>query len=179
MNKKVLILSSSLRPHSNSDLLASAFAEGAREAGNEVDEISLKGKDIAFCKGCMVCQKTQKCVISDDAAETSEKIKNADVLVFATPVYYYGLSGQLKTMLDRCNPLYTTDYSFRDVYLLATAAEDEKQTVEGTIKGIQGWVDCFEKAGLIETVFAGGVNDAGEIQGHTAMEKAYEIGKSI
>lgn len=70
---------------------------------------------------------------------------DADVLVFATPVYYYSVSGQLKTMLDRANPLYDTDYAFTKAYLLATAAEDEPETVDGTRTAVQGWVDCFPR----------------------------------
>lgn len=149
------------------------------EAGNRTETISLKGKRIGFCTGCMVCQKTQKCVIADDAVGIAQKIGNADVLVFATPVYYYCLSGQLKTMLDRCNPLFPSDYAFREVYLLATAAEAEEAAVAGTEKGIQGWVDCFEKAKFSGTVFAGGVDGAGEIEGHPALQRAYDLGRGI
>lgn len=175
----VLIISSSLRNNSNSEKLAVEFARGAESAGFNVETVSLKNKNIAFCKGCLACQKTQKCVINDDAAEIAEKMKNADAIAFATPVYYYGLSGQLKTMLDRANPLYTTDYHFRNIYLLATAAENEPYTIEGTTKGIMGWIDCFENASLAGTVFCGGVNDAGEIEGNEALKKAFEMGKSI
>ena len=67
----------------------------------------------------------------------------ADVLVFATPIYYYGMCGQMKTLLDRANPLFTADYAFRDIYLLAAAAEDDKHTVDGAVTGLGGWVDCF------------------------------------
>lgn len=179
MNKKILIVTSSLRANSNSDALAQAFAQGAREAGNEVETITLKGKNIAFCKGCMSCQKTLKCAIRDDANEIAEKVKCADVIVFATPVYYYGISGQLKTLLDRCNPLFNSDYKFRDVYLLATAAEKDDSAVEGSVKGIQGWVDCFEKARFAGTVFCGGVDAPGEIRGNAVLQKACEAGKTV
>ena len=123
MSKKVLIITSSLRAHSNSDELAQAFARGAKEAGNTVETVSLRGKTIRFCKGCLACQETQRCIIQDNAVEIAEKVKQANVLVFATPVYYYGMAGQLKTLLDRCNPLFSSDYAFRDIYLLATAAD--------------------------------------------------------
>ena len=107
-------------------------------------------------------------------------MKNADAIVFATPVYYYGLSGQLKTMLDRANPLFPTDYNFRDIYLLATAAEDEENTFDTTIAGIMGWIECFEKSRLAGTVKGGGVNDKGEIKDKTEILKAaYEMGKSV
>lgn len=179
MGKKVLIITSSLRTNSNSDGLAEAFARGAREAGNMVETVSLKGKDIGFCRGCLICQKTQECVIRDDASRIAQKALNTDVLVFATPVYYYGMSGQLKTLLDRCNPFFSSQYAFREVYLLAAAAEDEEDTVTGTVTGIRGWVDCFENAQFSGMIFAGGVNETGAIQGHPALERAYELGKSV
>ena len=67
MPKNVVIVTSSLRKNSNSDALAQAFARGAREAGHTVEMISLKGKSISFCQGCLACQRTGHCVISDDA----------------------------------------------------------------------------------------------------------------
>lgn len=179
MSKKIVIITSSLRAHSNSDALAESFSKGAKEAGNDVEVISLKEKKIGYCIGCLACQETQQCVIKDDAMEIAGKIKDADAVAFATPVYYYSISGQLKTMLDRCNPLYPSDYSFRDIYLLATAAEEEESAVKGSITALQGWIDCFESAHLAGTVFAGGVNDAGEMEGHPAADTAYKMGKSI
>ena len=141
--------------------------------------VSLAGKKIEFCRGCLSCVVTQKCVINDDATEIRDKMLNADVIVWATPIYYYCISGQMKTMIDRGNPLYTSDYKFRDVYLLATAAEDENYTVEGAVKATQGWVDCFEKASLKGVVFAGGVDKIGTIASHKALAEAYEMGKEV
>ena len=168
-----------MRKGGNSDTLAEVFAKGAVEASNEVEIVSLADKKIGFCRGCLACQKIQKCVINDDAVEIADKMKNADIIVFATPVYYYSVSGQLKTMLDRGNPLYLSDYAFRDIYLLAAAAEDEDDTFDGTVTTIKGWVSCFEKAKLVKTVFAGGVNDRGDIEGHSALDEAYKAGKAI
>lgn len=179
MSKNVLIISSSLRNGSNSEALADEFLKGAKEVGHNAEKISLAGKTINFCKGCLACNKTLKCVIDDDSREIVEKMLKADVLVFATPVYYYSVSGQLKTLLDRANPLFASDYKFRDIYLLATAAEDESETVKGTETTVQGWVDCFDKANLKKTIFAGGVNDAGDINGHIALKEAYETGMKL
>ena len=179
MGKNVLIISSSPRKGGNSETLAASFEKGAQDAGHHVETVCLREKQISFCKGCLACQKLGHCVIKDDAVEISAKMHDADVLVFATPVYYYSVSGQLKTMLDRANPLFGTDYAFTKVYLLATAAEDESETVEGTVKAVQGWVDCFPRCELAGTVFAGGVTDVGEIDGHPALEKAYQMGKEI
>ena len=166
MNKNVLIISTSLRGVSNSDILANECAKGAKEAGNNVEVISLKGKDIKYCIGCLSCQNTGRCVISDDVPLIMEKVKNAEVIVFATPIYYYEMCGQMKTLLDRLNPLYGTDYKFRDIYMIATAAEDEEHT--------------FDRATLKGLVAGGGINDAGEAAGHAdTMKKAYELGKSL
>ena len=179
MSKNVLIISSSPRKGGNSETLAASFAKGAEEAGHKVETVYLREKNYGFCKGCLACLKLGHCVIDDDAVEIAAKMHDADVLVFATPVYYYSVSGQLKTMLDRANPLFGTDYAFTKVYLLTTAAEDEPETVEGTVKAVQGWVDCFERCELAGTVFAGGVNGVGDIAGHPALEEAYQMGKEV
>ena len=179
MAKKVLVISTSLRTGSNSEMLADSFMEGAGTAGNEVEKISLKDKSIAFCKGCLACQTLKSCVIKDDMADITEKMKEADVVVFATPVYYYEMSGQMKTMLDRGNSLYTSDYAFRDIYLLSSAAEDEEGVDERAIHGLEGWIACYPKAHLAGVVFAGGVSEAGEIDGHPSLKKAYDMGLAI
>lgn len=177
--KKVLIISSSLRLRSNSETLADEFARGAADAGNEVEKITLRDKEIRFCKGCLACQKTLRCVIDDDAPAIVEKMREADVIAFATPIYYYEMCGQLKTLLDRANPLYSSDYRFRDIYMLTCAAEDEAHVPERAVEGLNGWIDCFEKARLAGTVFAGGVGAPGEASGHPSLKKAYETGASI
>ena len=120
--KKILVISSSLRVNSNSEALAKEFVRGASESGNEVEIISLRGKEIRFCSGCLTCQKTLKCVLRDDAPAIVEMMRDADVIVFASPIYYYEMAGQLKTLLDRANPLYPSDYRFRDIHML-TASE--------------------------------------------------------
>jgi multimeric flavodoxin WrbA len=175
----VLVISTSLRPTSNSDALAREFARGAVVAGHSDEVVSLRGKKIEFCRGCFACQKTQKCVIKDDAPDIVAKMHNADVIAFATPIYYYEMCGQMKTLLDRANPLYPSDYKFRNIYLLTTAAEDEPQVPQRAVSGLTGWIDCFERARLAGTVFAGGVNDMGEIEGHKALSEAYELGKTV
>ena len=143
MNKNVLIISSSPRKGGNSETLAASFAKGAQEAGNRVETVYLREKQYSFCKGCFACRKLGHCVINDDAVELAARMHDADVLVFVTPVYYYSVSGQLKTILDRANPLYDTDYAFTKAYLLATAAENEPETVAGTEKAVQG---CLQAA---------------------------------
>ena len=103
--------------------------------GNQVEKINLYDKTIGFCKGCLTCQSTQRCIIHDDASAIAQRMLTADVIVFATPIYYYGMCGQMKTLLDRANPLYSADYRFRDIYLLAAAAEEDEHTVDGAVTG--------------------------------------------
>lgn len=178
--KKIMVISTSLRPGSNSDLLAEAFAEGAEKAGHEVTKVSLSGKKLAFCTGCLVCQKTLRCVIHDDADAIVQKMKDADVLAFATPIYYYEMSGQMKTLLDRANPLFPSDYSFRDVYLLASAAEGEDNAIDSAIHGLEGWIRCFEKCRLAGVVRGVGVTDPGQIRDKPEiLEQARRLGNSI
>ena len=179
MSKNVLILSTSPRKNSNSEALAAAFARGATEEGNTVETISLRGKDLRFCLGCFACLKNGKCVIKDDMAEIVPKMEKADVLVFATPIYYYEMSGQMKTLLDRANPLFVSDYQFRDVYLLSSAAEDEDYVPRRAQSGLEGWIECFPKARLAGSVFGGGVTEAGEISGNSALDEAYEMGRNV
>lgn len=179
MRKNIIIISTSPRKGGNSDILADEFLRGAQDAGHSVEKINLYDKAIGFCKGCLACQRTQSCVIHDDANPIVEKMRCADILVFATPVYYYGMSGQMKTMLDRSNPLYTTDYAFRNIYLLAAAAEDEQAAFDGTVTGLQGWVDCFEHATLSGAVRGGGATLPGDMKANeSAMKAAYKYGQS-
>ena len=86
---KVVVISTSLRPGSNSHALAEQFAEGAKAAGHEVELISLRGKEIKFCIGCLKCQETGACVFKDDVPAIMESVLNADVVCWATPIYYY------------------------------------------------------------------------------------------
>ena len=188
---KILIITTSLRSHSNSDVLAAEFARGAQDAGHEVEIVSLKDKDIHFCKGCFACQReavrqmlldgdsNKACAIKDDVAPIVQKMHDADAICFATPIYYYEMCGQMKTLLDRANPLYSSDYRFRGIYMLTTAAEDEDYVPERAVAGLTGWIDCFEKAYLAGSVFIGGVNDPNEIEGNDKLQLAYEMGKDL
>lgn len=177
--KKVLVISTSLRGLSNSHTLAEAFARGAQEAGNEVEIITLHHKEIRFCLGCLKCQETGRCVINDDVAEIMAKLHDADVVCYATPIYYYEMSGLMKTLLDRFNPLYGGDYRFSDIYLMTSAAEDLPDVPERAISGLKGWIECFERARYAGGVFASGVTAPGDIKGHKSIALAYDMGKNV
>ena len=177
--KKVIVISTSLRVASNSDMLADKFIEGAQAAGNEVEKITLSGKSIGFCKGCLACQKLGKCVIDDDANAIMQKVLEADVVCWATPIYYYEMSGQMKVLIDRMNAMYSLDYKFRDVYMLTTAAEDEPEVPKRAEAGLTGWIDCYPKSRLAGTLFCGGVDAPRTIEGNAKLQEAYQLGKNI
>lgn len=178
--KNVLIISSSLRGGSNSEILAHEAEKGAIDAGNVVEFINLKGKKIKFCIGCLACQKTGKCVQKDDMAEMIAKVQNADTIIFATPIYYYEMSGQLKTFLDRCNPLYGQDNKFKDVYLITSSYDDAKNASDIAANGLGGWVACFEQSRLAGVLAGGGLNEPKDaITNENLLHKAYELGKNV
>ena len=177
--KTVVVISTSMRAGSNSQVLAEKFAEGAKNEGNEVEFISLRGKEIKFCVGCLACQKLGACVIKDDVPAIMESVLNADVVCWATPIYYYEMSGQMKTLIDRMNAMYPKDYRFRDIYLLTTAAEDEAETPKRAEASLTGWIDCYPKSRLAGTLFCGGVNMPRDIEGNGKLQEAYELGKNV
>lgn len=178
MAKKILIISTSPRKGGNSERLADEFAAGAAEAGCRVEKVSLRDKSVNFCRGCLACQKTGRCVIRDDAEAILAAMRGADAVVFATPVYFYGMNGQMKTLLDRTNPLFHSEYAFRDVYLLAAAADEDRNAVDGTLAGLNGWLECFGKTRLKGVVFAGGVSDGGDIAKRPEiLEEAKNMGR--
>lgn len=180
MTKKVLIVSSSLRGGSNSEILAHEAERGAKDAGNDVEFLCLKGKDIKFCIGCLSCQKTGKCVQKDDMADMIGKVQNADVLIFTTPIYYYELSGQLKTFLDRCNPLFPQENKFKDVYLITSSYDDAKNASDIAANGLGGWVACFEQSRLAGVLAGGGLNEPKDATSNKdLLQKAYELGKNV
>ena len=108
MNKNVLVLSSSPRRGGNSDLLCDQFVIGATESGHRVEKIFLKDKKINYCTGCGTCfNRDKSCPQKDDMTEILEKMVSADVIVMATPVYFYTMCGQMKTLIDRTCSRYT------------------------------------------------------------------------
>lgn len=177
--KKVLIISTSIREGSNSEIFAHEVERGAKEAGYDVSFISLKNKNIAFCRGCLACQKIKKCVINDDANAIADLMCESDAIVWATPIYYYEMSGQMKTLIDRANSLYSRDYKFKEIYLLTVANEDEEYTPKRAQSGLEGWIDCFDGVELKKHLFIGGVNAPNEIKNNKKLKEAYELGRNI
>ena len=134
--KKVLVLSGSPRKGGNSDILCDEFIKGALASGNEVEKVRVAEKKIGYCLGCYYCKDHEgRCVLNDDMRDVLQKIIDADVLVFATPVYFYSMSAQLKTVIDRTVARWT-EIGNKDLYYIMTATEDEEDTMDATLAGL-------------------------------------------
>ncbi len=178
--KKVLILSGSPRKGGNSDLLCDEFARGAEENGNAVEKIRVTEKKISPCLGCYYCREHEgKCVMQDDMAELLQKIIDCDVLVLSSPVYFYSICAQLKGVIDRTVARWT-EIKDKDFYYIATAAEDEEDTLDITLSCFHGFALCFDGITEKGVIRGGGVHEKGEIKTKPALlSSAYEMGKSV
>lgn len=111
--------------------------------------------------------------------EILDKMGEADVIVLATPVYFYSVDGQIKTMIDRTLPRYYSEtLNNKDFYFIATAAE-EKPAIERAIDSLYGLTDCINGAKVKGVVYGAGAWQIGDIIGNPAMEDAYRMGKEI
>ena len=179
MAKKVLILSASPRKGGNSDLLCDQFMRGAKEAGSQVEKISLRDKKINYCRGCGTCQENGgKCIQKDDMAEVLDKMISADVIVMATPVYFYTMNGQMKTLIDRTCPRYT-EINNKEIYFIVAAADSSKKAMERTLEGFRGFTSCLTEAREKGVIYGTGAWKKGDIKGSKAMTQAYQMGKKV
>ena len=178
MNKKVLILSGSPRKEGNSDILCNEFMRGATEAGNQVEKIRIAEKNIGFCRACYFCKDTGVCAIKDDMAEVLQKMIEADVLVLASPVYFYSVDAQLKALIDRTVARWL-EVRDKEFYYIVTSAEEDLSATQTTIDCFRGYADCVEGAKEMGVIQGVGVYEKGEIKDKKAMIEAYEMGKKV
>ena len=178
MSKKVLILSGSPRKNGNSDILCDEFAKGAMEAGHEVEKIRVAEKKIGYCRACYACRGTGVCAIKDDMAEVLQEMIDCDVMVLASPVYFYSIDAQLKALIDRTVARWT-EVKDKEFYYIVTAADGEEEAAETTLACLRGYADCVNGAKEKGIIYGMGVYEKGEIMDTKAMNEAYEIGKSV
>lgn len=178
--KKVLLISSSPRKNGNSDLLCVQFRKGAIDAGHRAEKIFLAEKKIHYCTGCGACANaTRPCVQKDDVAEILEKMVEADVIVLATPVYFYTMCAQLKTLIDRSCPRYTA-ISNKEFYFILTAADTNRSAMNRTLESLRAFTeDCLEGSREKGVLLGLGVMERGEVKETPAFREAYEMGKQV
>lgn len=179
MSKKVLILSGSPRKGGNSDLLCDEFMKGAQESGNNVEKIFLRDKKIAPCNACYYCTESGgKCAIKDDMAEILDKMQAADVIVMASPVYFYSIDAQMKAVIDRSVARWT-NIPNKEFYYIMTAAENSAHVMDCTLECFRGFAVCLDNAVEKGVIYGKGVYDKGEIKDMPAMKEAYEMGRNV
>lgn len=175
MSKKVLIISSSPRKGGNSDLLSDEFMKGAQEAGHKVKKISLRDEKIKFCKACDACQKGKPCAIDDDMRKLLQKMTDSDVIVLASPVYFYSMSAQLKTFIDRTYARYT-EITDKEFYFILTAADEEEKNVKRAIESLRAFTSCLSGAKEKGIICATGVWKKGEVRDRNFIKMAFDAG---
>ncbi|MGN0542085.1 MAG: flavodoxin family protein [Acutalibacteraceae bacterium] len=178
MSKKVLILSGSPRKGGNSDILCDEFMKGAIESGNEAEKIRVAEKNIGFCRACYACKNGGVCVIKDDMAEILQKMTAADVIVLASPVYFYSVDAQLKALIDRTVARWT-EVKNKEFYYIMTAADEERASMETTLACFRGYADCVNGAKEMGVIYGTGVYEKGEVRNTKAMKEAYEMGLKV
>lgn len=178
MSKKVLILSGSPRKGGNSDLLCDEFAKGAQEAGHEVEKIRVTEKNIACCRACYACKNGGVCAIKDDMAEVLQKMIDADVLVLASPVYFYSVDAQLKALIDRTVARWL-EVKNKDFYYIVTMADEELSSADTTVACFRGYADCVSGAKEKGLLIGNGVYEKGEIKNTNKLKEAYKMGKNV
>ena len=179
--KKIIILNGSPRKAGNTSALTAAFAKGAKEAGNSVTEFFLDGMNINGCKGCFGGGKDHlsPCAQKDDMDKIYPIYKEADIVVLATPLYYWTISGQLKTAFDRLFAVAECDKDYRNpkkesVLIMAAEGHGFEESVY--------WYDNLEKHlgwKSFGKILCGGVMEIGDIKDKKELTDAYELGRSI
>lgn len=180
MSKKIVVLNGSPRPKGNTAALIDAFSQGAEKAGHKVTTFLLNEMNIHGCKGCFGGGKNPEspCVQKDDMEDIYPVYRDADIVVMASPLYYWTLSGQLRTAFDR---LFAVEECGADfcapkscILMMAAGGEGFEETVSYYHKLMNnlGW-------NSLGTVLAGGVNDIGDIEGRPVLEEARQLGLSI
>jgi multimeric flavodoxin WrbA len=178
MSRNILVLSASPRKSGNSDLLCDQFMTGAKEAGHETEKVFLKDKKINYCTGCGSCFNGKNCSQKDDMGSILDKMISADVIVMATPVYFYTMNAQMKTLIDRTCSRYT-EITNKEFYFIMTAADSSIQAMERTLEGFRAFTSCLSGAKEKGIVYGNGAWNIGEIKGKPAMKQAFEMGKLV
>jgi multimeric flavodoxin WrbA len=171
MKKKILVLSGSPRKGGNSDLLCDEFIRGAAECGHTTDKVNVTDCKIDYCRACYYCKNHNgKCAIKDDMGILFEKMLVSDVIVLASPVYFYSINAQLKTVIDRAVAKWTKIKN-KDFYYIMTAAENEQSAMECTLECFRGFAACLGGSKEKGVINGGGVYEIGAVGGKPDLLK--------
>jgi len=182
MSKNIVILNGSPHKNGNTSTLVKSFTEGAEKAGNKVTEFFLDSMNIHGCKGCFGGNSSRKCpcVQKDDMDKIYSAVKECEVIVFATPLYYWNMSGQIRTAIDRLFALEEGDSNLlrghdRACALLMAAEGHDFEDVSSYFNHLMKHLQ-WKNLGY---VLAGGNGEIGDIQGKSEIQEAFDLGLSI
>lgn len=175
----IIIFVGSMRKNGNTARLAQSFAEGASK-NNNVEIVSVADYNVNPCIGCNSCftRNGNMCFQNDDMAQIYEKLRNADIVVIASPVYFYGISAQLKAIVDRLHTPMKNTFHIKKLGLFLVGAAELPNLFDPIVMQYQMVLDFF-KLESIGTVLVRRVKDIGDIENSPALKEAYALGASI
>ena len=181
MAKNILVLTGSPRKGGNTDQLADAFIAGARRSGHTVEKYATADKNLKGCMDCKACQtKAGVCVIPDDFPTLAPLVEQADVVVLATPLYWFSFPAQLKAAIDRCYSLFLGNRPLRgkECALIASCGATDEAALTGMVKSYQ-LIAGFLNWRDLGMVLATGLHDKDDILKTDVLQKAETLGKNI
>ena len=179
MSNNILVLSASPRKNGNTERLAAVFIAGAKAAGKNVRLIRVADMNIAPCQSCNACFKHPGvCVQKDDMAEVVAAIGEADTLVFASPVYFFSLSAQLKAAIDRMYVFLKVGTPVKKAALLLTCGAPTKDVAEPSVATFR-LIASYQKWREAGIVIAPNLHIPGEIDGRPELAAAQKLGEEI
>ena len=177
---KITVITGSARKNGTSNYMADEFIRGAEEAGHEVYRFDSAKKDVKHCLGCNACgMGTKPCIHKDDFVELREHLLNSDVIVFVTPMYYFGMSSTLKKVIDR---FYSIDPQIKSgnkkgilISVQHGLAEAVKEPINAHYQAILSWLN-MKNIGIINAI---GIESVEHLKQTPYPKQAYELGKSL
>lgn len=176
---KIVVITGSAHRNGTSAFLAENFIKGAEEAGHEIFRFDAAFKNVHPCIGCEKCHNTEDgCAFADDMNELNPKLLEADMLVFVSPIYYFGMNAQIRTVIDR---FYANDgalHAPKKSALLLTCAGTSDETIEGavaTYRATANWLG-WKDMGIVA---ARGCATLDAMKQTDYPKQAYELGGSL
>lgn len=187
----MLGLFGSPRRGGNSDLLLEEMLKGAQSQGAEIEKIFLSDLDISGCRECRSCEATGNCVVQDQMQEIYARLMEADYIILASPIFFYGVTAQAKRMIDRCQALWARKYILkkssvgekakakRKGWFLSVAGSRGVKVFEGAILTVKYFFDALNVEYAGELTFRK-VDNKGAIKKHpSALKEAFEAGQRL